>query len=323
MISAVGWPMWALIILFICGLVLIIKGGDLFVDAAVWMAEVSGIPHFIVGATVVSLATTLPELIVSCLGASRGSNAIAIGNAVGSVTANTGLIMAISIICIPAVVKRSQYAFKSLLLLAATAILYAASFGENFSLFGSVLLLIIFVVSLSESIMSGKAEAADSEKRTYSKKEIPLNLLKFIAGAAGIVIGADFLVDSATEIAAISGVPEAVISATIVAVGTSLPELVTTVSAVIKKQSSLSVGNIIGANLIDIAIILPICSLVSGGGLVACQQNLYLDIPICLGLLVLALVPMLIKGKFTRAQGIIMLTCYLAYVIVISFFNPF
>ena len=323
MISAVGWPMWALIILFICGLVLIIKGGDLFVDAAVWMAEVSGIPHFIVGATVVSLATTLPELIVSCLGASRGSNAIAIGNAVGSVTANTGLIMAISIICIPAVVKRSQYAFKSLLLLAATAILYAASFGENFSLFGSILLLIIFVVSLSESIMSGKAEAADSEKRTYSKKEIPLNLLKFITGAAGIVIGADFLVDSATEIAAVSGVPEAVISATIVAVGTSLPELVTTVSAVIKKQSSLSVGNIIGANLIDIAIILPICSLVSGGGLVACPQNLYLDIPICLGLLVLALMPMLIKGKFTRAQGIIMLTCYLAYVIVISFFNPF
>lgn len=315
--------MWALIILFICGLILIIKGGDLFVDAAVWMAEVSGIPHFIVGATVVSLATTLPELIVSCLGASRGSNAIAIGNAVGSVTANTGLIMAISTICIPAVVKRSQYTFKSLLLLAATSILYAASFGEKFSLFGSVLLLIIFVVSLSESIMSGKAEAANSEKLTYSKKEIPLNLLKFIAGAAGIVIGADFLVNSATEIAAISGVPEAVISATIVAVGTSLPELVTTVSAVIKKQSSLSVGNIIGANLIDIAIILPICSLVSGGELVACPQNLFLDIPICLGLLVLALVPMLIKGKFTRAQGIIMLTCYLTYVIVISFFNPF
>lgn len=323
MISAVGWPIWALIILFICGLILIIKGGDLFVDAAVWMAEVSGIPHFIIGATVVSLATTLPELIVSCLGASRGSNAIAIGNAVGSVTANTGLIMAISIICIPAVVKRSQYAFKSALLIIATAILYAASFGEKFSVFGSVLLLIIFAVSLYESVMSAKAEAAESERLPFKKSEIPVNLLKFIAGAAGIVVGADFLVDSATEIAAVSGVSEAVISATIVAVGTSLPELVTTVSAVIKKQSSLSVGNIIGANLIDIAIILPICSLVSGGGLTACAQNLYLDIPVCLGLLVLALVPMLFKGKFTRAQGIIMLACYLAYVVLISFFNPF
>ncbi|MGN0492564.1 MAG: sodium:calcium antiporter, partial [Acutalibacteraceae bacterium] len=208
-------------------------------------------------------------------------------------------------------------------LIVATAILYAASFGEKFSPVGSLLLLIIFAVSLYESVMSAKSEAAVSEKRAFSKKEIPVNILKFIAGAAGIVIGADFLVDSATEIAAASGVSEAVISATIVAVGTSLPELVTTVSAVIKKQSSLSVGNIIGANLIDIAIILPICSLVSGGGLVACQQNLYLDIPVCLGLLAAALIPMLIRGKFTRAQGIVMLVCYLAYVVLISFFNPF
>lgn len=323
MISAVGWPMWALIILFICGLVLIIKGGDFFVDAAAWMAEVSGIPQFVIGATVVSLATTLPELIVSCLGAARGSNAIAIGNAVGSVTANTGLIMAISIICIPAAVKRRQYAFKSVLLIVATAILYAASFGKSFSSFGSVLLLIIFVVSVYESVKNAKTESAQTEKRFFEKKEIPLNILKFIIGAAGIVIGADFLVNSATEIATVSGVSEAVISATIVAVGTSLPELVTTVTAIIKKQSSLSVGNIIGANLIDIAIILPICSFVSKEGLVSCSQNLYLDIPVCLGLLALALVPMLIKGKFTRAQGIILLVLYLAYVVFISFFNPF
>lgn len=92
MFSVAGWPLWGLIILFAVGLVLIIKGGDFFVDAASWIAEVSGIPHFIVGATIVSIATTLPELIVSCLGAARGTNALAIGNAVGSVTANTGLI---------------------------------------------------------------------------------------------------------------------------------------------------------------------------------------------------------------------------------------
>lgn len=323
MISAVGWPMWALIILFICGLILIIKGGDFFVDAAVWMAEVSGIPHFVIGATVVSLATTLPELIVSCLGASRGSNAIAIGNAVGSVTANTGLIMAISIICIPAAVKRSQYSVKSLLLLSAAIILYISSLGDSFSLIGSVLLLIIFVISVYESIKSGKAESAQTEKRAFRKKEIPINLAKFIIGAAGIVVGADFLVDSATEIAAASGVSEAVISATIVAVGTSLPELVTTISAVIKKQSSLSVGNIIGANLIDLAIILPICSFVSGGKLTACAQNLFLDIPVCIGLLVLAVIPMLLRGKFTRAQGILLLVLYIAYTVTISFFNPF
>ena len=154
MFSVAGWPLWGLIILFAVGLVLIIKGGDFFVDAASWIAEVSGIPHFIVGATIVSIATTLPELIVSCLGAARGTNALAIGNAVGSVTANTGLIMAISIICIPAVVKRSQYALKSILLLVATAILYLASFGNGFSIWGSILLLIIFVAAMAESTLT-------------------------------------------------------------------------------------------------------------------------------------------------------------------------
>ena len=323
MISVAGWSMVSLILLFLCGLVLIIKGGDFFVDAATWMAEVSGIPHFVIGATVVSVATTLPELIVSCLGAARGSDAIAIGNAVGSVTANTGLIMAISIFCIPSVVKRTQYAFKSVLLMVATVILYLSSFGERFSTVGSVLLLLIFVLSVFESIKSAKAESSASPKPDFQKKDIPVQIMKFVFGAAGIVFGADFLVSTATEIAKVSGVPEAVISATIVAIGTSLPELVTTVTAIIKKQSSLSVGNIIGANLIDISVILPVCSFVSGGKLVALKQNLFLDIPICLIVISVAIIPMLFKGKFTRAQGVSLIALYLAYVVTISFFNPF
>ena len=323
MISVAGWHMWALILLFLCGLVLIIKGGDFFVDAATWMAEVSGIPHFVIGATVVSLATTLPELIVSVLGAVRGSNAIAIGNAVGSVTANTGMILAISVLCIPSVVKRKQYAFKSVLLLIATAILYLSSFGKRFSLIGSFGLLFIFVLSVYESIKSGKSESGKAEKLAYEKKDIPVNLLKFVFGAAGIVFGADFLVSTATEIAKVSGVPEAVISATIVAIGTSLPELVTTITAIVKKQSALSVGNILGANLIDISIILPICSIVSGGKLVALPQNLYLDIPICLLVLAAAILPMLFKSRFYRSQGVVLLVAYLAYVVTICFFNPF
>ncbi len=323
MFSTVGWPMWALLILFVCGLIIIIKGGDFFVDAATWMAEVSGIPHFVIGATVVSLATTLPELIVSCLGAARGSNAIAIGNAVGSVTANTGLIMAISILCVPAVIKRRQYAFKSILLIAATAVLYLSSFGNHFSVIGSVVLLLVFAVSMYESIQSAKTESQSGEKKTFEKKELPQNIIKFLFGAAGIAVGADFLVTSATEIARTSGISEAVISATIVAIGTSLPELVTTITAIVKKQSSLSVGNIIGANLIDIAIILPICSFVSGGRLVALPQNLWIDIPVCLFILLVAIVPMLIKEKFTRIQGAALLAFYIAYVVVICLFNPF
>ena len=323
MFSVAGWPLWGLIILFAVGLVLIIKGGDFFVDAASWIAEVSGIPHFIVGATIVSIATTLPELIVSCLGAARGTNALAIGNAVGSVTANTGLIMAISIICIPAVVKRSQYALKSILLLVATAILYLASFGNGFSIWGSILLLIIFVAAMAESIFSGKKEATLGEKTPFQKKAVPVNVGKFIFGTAGIVFGAEFLVDAVTKLGIVSGISQEVISSTIVSVGPSLPELVTTVTAVVKKQSSLSVGNIIGANLIDITIILPICSFISADGLTACAQNLYLDIPVCLGILFIAIVPMLIRKKFSRVQGVILLLLYIAYIAVMAFFNPF
>ena len=323
MISAAGWPLWAVGILFICGLVLIVKGGDLFVDSAVWIAEVSGIPKFIIGATVVSFATTLPELLVSAIGAARGSNAIAIGNAVGSVTANTGLIMAVSIICIPAAVSRKTYSVKSVLLLAATVILFAASACGRFPVWGSSLLLGIFAASVYESVTSAKAAAGATDKAEIEKGSIPANILKFIIGAAGIVIGADFLVSSATEGAAALGVSEAVISATVVAVGTSLPELVTTVTAIVKRQSPLSVGNIIGANLIDIAVILPVCSFISGQKLYSCPQNVFLDLPVCLAVLIIAIIPMLIKGRFYRVQGAALLAVYLSYVIFISFFNPF
>ncbi|MBR7071904.1 MAG: sodium:calcium antiporter [Clostridia bacterium] len=331
MFDVSGWPIWSLIVLFIVGLILIVKGGDIFVDAAAWMAEVSGIPQFIIGATIVSVATTLPELLVSCFGAARATgdmtangNALAVGNAVGSVTANTGLIMAISIICIPAVVKRSQYAFKSILLILATVILYLSSLGASFSLYGAIVLLFIFVISTIESILTAKNQQTDTDNRvSYEKKDIPINIGKFLGGALGIVFGAEFLVDSATELAVKSGISQAVISATIVAIGTSLPEFVTTITAIVKKQSSLSVGNIIGANLIDIAIILPICSLISKNDLSCCPQNIYLDIPLCLLVLAIAIIPMLILGKFSRWQGICLMILYAGYVVTISFFNPF
>ena len=112
-------------------------------------------------------------------------------------------------------------------------------------------------------------------------------------------------------------------SATVVAVGTSLPELVTTVTAIVKRQSSLSVGNIIGANLIDIAVILPVCSFISGQKLYSCPQNVFLDLPVCLAVLIIAIIPMLIKGRFYRIQGAALLAVYISYVIFISFFNPF
>ena len=307
----------AIILLFLLGLVLIIKGGDFFVDAASWIAEVSGIPKFIIGATIVSLATTLPELLVSLMASASGSIGIAVGNAVGSVTANIGLIMGISVVCLATAVKRREQAFKYVMMAAAILLLFAFSASGSLSLVGSVVLLVMFVASMAESVLSARrAMRRDdgADKPASDRRTVTVNVLKFVFGVAGIVIGARLLVDYGTLLAQLLGVPDSIIGATLVAVDTSLPELVTTITALVKKQSSLSIGNIIGANIIDLTLILPLCSVISGKALPILRQNLLLDMPFCLGLSLIAVVPPLVTGRFHKLQGAAMLAVYAVYI---------
>lgn len=303
--------------LFALGVLLIIKGGDYFVDAAAWIAEVSGIPKVIVGATVVSLATTLPEIIVSLMAAFQGKADMAIGNAVGSVTANAGLILGVSLLFAPLVIRRKDYALKGLLMLGAVGTLAIFSRTGSLSAVGSVLLFAIFVVFIIENVRSAKLNAAPARAERPGKKEIRTNVLKFLAGTAGIVIGADLLVDNGSIIATRLGVPEGIIAVTMVAIGTSLPELVTAVTALVKKEGSLSAGNIIGANIIDTTLILPLCRLASGGALPFSAQSLALDIPFCLVIASIAILPTLIQSKFARWQGGCMLAVYIAYLVMV------
>ena len=306
-----------IVLLFLLGLGLIVKGGDFFVDAASWMAEVSGIPKFIVGATIVSIATTLPELLVSLMAASRGSIGIAVGNAVGSVTANLGLIMALSLIFMPVIVRRRDYAFKLCLLVASILLLLLFTLSGQLPISGSFVLLALFAMFMAENIYSARRQhdaASAAEGPARDPKTLRVNIVKFVLGAAGIVLGAQLMVDNGTAIAALLGVPDAIIGATLVAVGTSLPELVTTLTAIAKKQSSLSIGNIVGANIIDLTIILPLCAVVSGKPLPVLAQNVQLDMPFCLALVLIAVAPTLITGKLKRVQGAMLLLVYIIYV---------
>lgn len=315
------------ILLFAVGLVLIIKGGDWFVDAAVWIAEVSGIPQFIIGATIVSLATTLPELTVSVMGTLNGEVDLAVGNAVGSVTANLGLIMGISIVCIPAAVKRSQFNMKALLMAAAAIMLWLLCRGGALQVLPSILLLVIFGVYVWENIRDAKSGVdARLEKEEHSdrpshenshKKQLPMQIGKFLVGVAAIVLGSNLLIEKGSEIAVMLGVPSAIIGVTMVAIGTSLPELVTTLTAIAKKEASMSIGNILGANVIDLTLILPVCSLISGGRLTIGEQSTALDMPMCAIVSILAILPPLFKGKFYRWQGVLLLAVYVAYVVIL------
>ena len=345
-----------IIILFIIGLLLIIKGGDWFVDAASWIAEKSGIPKFIIGATIVSIATTLPELIVSIIAAVEGhghlvngdsvaaleSVDMAIGNAIGSVNANSGLIMALSLIFMPVAIKRKEFWIKPVLLLATIVILFLASLKGELTPIGAIFVLLMLVIFFVENTITAKKQmnlpADEEEKKTEvavaseeaveepkgffnklkAKYEIPFNIVMFILGAAGIVIGARLLVDKGTQIAIMLNVPTKIIALTMVAIGTSLPELVTTISAIVKKQSDLSVGNIIGANLIDMALILPVCSFIYGAGLPVSNNVLYLDMAFAFGLVAIAVVPALIRGKFSRIQGFIIFAAYVTYIVLSS-----
>ena len=328
------------IVLIAVGIALIVKCGDWFVDSATWVAKISGIPTFVIGATIVSLGTTLPEIITSCIAAAQGSVELAIGNAVGSVNANIGLIMAISLMFIPALISRKDFFPKAGLLILAIGSLWAVCIPGQLHLGLSFIVLSIFALFIIENLLSAKRHKAkeindesfendDVKKEKYKPKdgkEIAKYIILFIVGAAGIAGGA-FLLSTfgeklAYEIGNLAGIDESlmasIVGVTIIAIGTSLPELTTTIIAITKKQHELSIGNIIGANIIDISLILPLCTIISaisiGKALPVNTQTLYLDLPYCLLAASLAVMPPLIFKKTMRWQGFVLIATYAGYI---------
>ncbi len=302
-------------ILFGVGLILIVKGGDMFVDAASNAATIIGIPKFIIGATIVSFATTMPEMLVSIMAALDGRTEMAVGNAIGSVTANTGLIMALSIIFMPpSKVERRLYAPKSCMLIAALVSLWLLCFKGVFLARNSIVLFIIILLYVIENINDGKKKLTAKRAGYIPRKELWIQFIYFFIGAVAIIAGSRLLVDNGSIIARLFKVPENVIAITIVAIGTSLPELVTAITAIIKNEASLTAGNIIGANIIDTALILPLCAMVSGGEFKLSQNTIYIDIPVCLFIVCINLIPVMLTGKFRKSQGIISIIAYFLYI---------
>ncbi|MBE6761899.1 MAG: calcium/sodium antiporter [Ruminococcaceae bacterium] len=302
-------------VIFVVGLVLTIKGGDWFVDSASWFAEATGIPKFVVGATVVSFATTLPELLVSVRAAMNGSAQLAIGNAIGSVTANTTLIMGVSLVAMAGIISRKSFSLKGGLLLGAIVGLTLLSLGGLLPTWSAFVLWAIFLIFMVSNLIEGKKGAENDEIDVYEKKDIPSKILFFIIGTASIVFGAEFLVSSGKTIALGIGISETIIGFTVIALGTSLPELVTTLTAIRKKESALSVGNIVGANIIDTTLILPLCAVINGSALPVERINLIFDFPICILACAVAVIPTIIMGRFKKWQGFALLTIYALYML--------
>ena len=311
-------------LLFAFGLVLLIKGGDWFVDAATAIAHHYHVSELLIGATVVSIGTTLPEVMVSATSAVMGHGEIAYGNAIGSIICNTALIAAITVAIRPPKVDGKSLS-SSVLFFFIAAIAYSAMavFFRSFSRVSGILFLLLFIIYIAYTVMQARRDSKENKQEDGDAaddgKPLWKQIVLLIIGAALIAWGADLLVKNATIIAKAIGIPESVIGLTLVALGTSLPELVTAITSLVKGHSSLSLGNIIGANFFNIVLVSGVATTLSpfdvpqGKTIGAYPTSLAVDIPVMLFVMALLTLPPILAGKMSRVQGIVLLAIYAAF----------
>lgn len=302
--------------LFVLGLVLICLGGDRLVDAAVAIAKRLKIPEMVVGATIVSLGTTLPEVLVSTTAALQGTPGaadISAGNAFGSIICNTALIAGLTQLLAPAKkVTRSSITWRAAAFFAISLGLIAVGLftGEFNRLTGIVLLACFCVYAVANVKFPG---GEDEEKKEEKQGALWVQLLTLAVCAVLLYFGANLLVDNGIILAGALGVPERVIAVTFIALGTSLPELVTSLASIIKGYGNVGLGNIVGANILNLVLVMGIPAAVTGISL----NPSTIRVDAVLGVVVMAVltVPLMIKQRAYRLQGGALLAIYAGYVV--------
>ena len=296
------------------------KGADILVDEAVLLSVKWGIPKMIIGATIVSLGTTLPEVTVSVLSALKGSAGLAMGNAVGSVICNTGLILGTSSLIAPLPFKKDVVSKPNLILCGSAILLILCSFvfkGRVPQYVGFVFL-VLLTLYLIWTIKGVKTSSSEEEESADSSTLVIV--LKLILGVVLVVLSSKILIPTVQETALRCRIPETVIAATLVAFGTSLPELITGITSARKGHGDLAIGNVIGANILNILFVVGAAASVTRGGL-AVEKNFFslLYPSMLFMLLVLLLTLKFSKDSLKRGVGLILLLSYLA-VTVLSYF---
>lgn len=306
------------------GLALLVKGGDLFVAAAVRIAGFLRMPNVVIGSTIVSLATTTPEFVVAVMAGARGNSGLAVGNAVGSCVCNIGLILGIT-----AVIKRVDVHPKALrtalftmmglgvaLLLMTLDLALQRWQGMLLIMTGAAYFAYDFIDAARQRKPAEVAEAKAIEKAAIKGlawfQTRPGTVTQFTLGAGIVVFGSRFVVDGAVNLAGALGIPPLVIGLTVVAVGTSLPELITAVGSARRQVSDLSVGNILGANIANLSLIIGIAAVLTPVRIA--RQTQFFDFPAMLALMGLLVWTLMTHHRLSRREGIILLAFYAAYI---------
>lgn len=299
------------IALLIVGFVMLTKGADWFVDGSSALAFRLGIPQLVIGLTIVAMGTSAPEAAVSITSALKGNEGITVGNVVGSNIMNILLILGIASVIVPLAVQKSTRMIEIPYMIAITVLFGVLGYtGEMVTRVEGGILWIAFLIYLGYLLWMAKKGKEDNEP-DEKQKSLPVQLLMILVGLVCIVLGSDFVVDGATEIAKVIGISERIIGLTIVAFGTSLPELVTSIAAARRGNADIAIGNIVGSNVFNILFVAGTSALISP---VVFESKFVLDTAVATATAVLLLVCVCNKeGKLKRSGGIIMLAAYAAY----------
>ncbi len=299
------------IALLIVGFVMLTKGADWFVDGSSALAFRLGIPQLVIGLTIVAMGTSAPEAAVSITSALKGNEGITVGNVVGSNIMNILLILGVASVIVPLAVQKSTRMIEIPYMIAITVLFGVLGYtGEMVTRVEGGILWIAFLIYLGYLLWMAKKGKEDNEP-DEKQKSLPVQLLMILAGLVCIVLGSDFVVDGATEIAKVIGISERIIGLTIVAFGTSLPELVTSIAAARRGNADIAIGNIVGSNVFNILFVAGTSALISP---VVFESKFVLDTAVATATAVLLLVCVCNKeGKLKRSGGIIMLAAYAAY----------
>lgn len=306
-------------ILFIIGFILISKGADFFINSTVEIGRKTNISELILGATIVSFATTLPELTVSLFASIDGHTTMSLGNAVGSIICNTGLILGMVVIISPFNTDRKTFASKSTMLLVSIIVLIILGLdGAITRIDGCILLVIlgIYMYTNYKSVLNSANKEYLYYCMTHQNEMSTVKIVVyFFIGLVMMIVGSRLLVDNGVKIAEFIGIPQGIISLTVIALGTSLPELVSSITAVRKKHHEICAGNILGANLLNIISVIAISSIPNDIPILS--QNIRVDYPFMIILVLTLVIPTIIKNKLYRVQGVLMFGTYIAYLAIL------
>lgn len=309
------------IMLIIVGFILLIKGADFLVEGSKNIAKKLKISEMVIGLTVVSIGTSMPELFVSVTSALNGSSDIALGNVIGSNLCNLLLILGISAIIRPIIFKKQTKTFDIPFCIFVTAIfIVLCNINNNLSFIDGIILAFFFLCFLIYTIILGKKQSVLIKQQQEDLKKINVlpNVIFIILGIVGLKFGGDFVVDNSIEIANALNISEKIISLTIVAIGTSLPELITSITAAIKGSSDIAIGNIIGSNIFNILLIAGLSSIIKPMNFDT-TYNIQLII-LMISTVVLSIFPYTDKkDEMTRSNGITYIMIYALYMVLLFY----